>query len=228
MGCDRVPMGQYCEIKCAGQVANWIPERLQAVLPENVVPNLSKFVMAGHSRGGKTAFAVALGYAETKLNISAIVGVDPVGGSNKYCQTCPWILTGRPRSFKLSKPVAIIGTGLGPEKAEYCCSMPCAPEGVNHENFFYESNPPCAYFVAEEYGHMDMLNDNLEGVIGGIVGCVCKNNEKGDKVCMRKTVGGLVVAFLRAHLDQQTQDLDAIVANPSLAPAKLDPAKYIQ
>ncbi|KAI9080300.1 hypothetical protein K1719_037694 [Acacia pycnantha] len=71
---------------------------------------------------------------------------------------------------------------------------------------------------------MDMLNDHLEGVLGGLASCLCKNNEVDDKDCMRRTVGGLVVAFLRAHLDLQSQDLDAIVANPSLAPAKLDPA----
>ncbi|KAI9080346.1 hypothetical protein K1719_037740 [Acacia pycnantha] len=151
MGCEWIPMGQYGEIKCAGLVADWIAESLQSVLPENVVPNVSKFVIAGHSRGGKTAFAVALGYAKMKLSISALVGVDPVAGLNKYCRASPWILKGQAGSFKLSMPVAIIGTGLGPEKADCCCSIPCAPEGVNHENFFYESNPPCAYFVAKEY-----------------------------------------------------------------------------
>ncbi|XP_028804252.1 chlorophyllase-1 [Neltuma alba] len=224
---EWMPMLPYCEIKCAGQVADWIAEKLQSLLPENVIANVGKFVMAGHSRGGKTAFAVALGYAKTKLSISALVGVDPVAGANKYCRTSPWILNGKPGSFKLSMPVAIIGTGLGPEKADYCCSKPCAPEGVNHKNFFLDSNPPCAYFVAKEYGHMDMLNDNLEGVLGDVANCLCKNGT-GHKDCMRRTVGGLIVAFLRAHLDLHTHDLDAIVANPSLAPATLDPAKYIK
>lgn len=221
-------MVPYCEIKCAGQVADWIVDNIQSLLPENVEPNLSKFVMAGHSRGGKTAFSVALGHAKTKLNIMALVGVDPVAGLNKYCETCPRILTGQAGSFNLSMPVAIIGTGLGPEKADYCCAMPCAPEGVNHVNFFYESNPPCAYFVAKEYGHMDMLDDDLEGVVGKLAECMCKNNESGDKDPMRRTVGGLVVAFLRAYLDLQTQDLDAIIDNPRLAPTTLNPSKHIK
>ncbi|XP_054800308.1 chlorophyllase-1-like [Prosopis cineraria] len=226
LNCEWMPMMSYCEVKCAGDVADWVAEKLQSVLPENVIPNLDQFVTAGHSKGGNTAFAVALGHAKTKLNISALVGVDPVGGLNKYCKTYPWILKGQAGSFKLTMPVAIIGTGLGPEKADYCCSQPCAPEGVNHENFFFESNPPCAYFVAKEYGHMDMLDDSL-GVIGKVASCLCKNGT-GAKDCMRRTVGGLIVAFLRAHLDLRTHDLDAIVANPSLAPATLHPAKYIK
>ncbi|KAF7804723.1 chlorophyllase-1 [Senna tora] len=224
---EWVPMLGICEVKAAGEVADWIAQKLETVLPENVKPNLDEFVMAGHSRGGKAAFAVALGYAQTKLKISALVGIDPVAGTGKcsISRTSPHILKGYAGAFQLTMPVIIIGTGLGPQKA-HCCTIPCAPDGVNHKEFFFESNPPCAYFVTKDYGHMDMLDDNPEGVVGELSNCMCKNGTD-PRDLMRKTVGGLVVAFLRAHLNANTKDLDAILANPSLAPTTLDPLHYV-
>lgn len=214
------------EVKSAGEIADWIADKLESVLPEMVEPKLDEFVVAGHSRGGKAAFAVALGYAKTKLNISALIGVDPVDGSSKckMCRTTPHIMTGRPGSFNLTMPVAVIGTGLGPERATWY-SQPCAPKGVNHEEFYYESNPPRAHFVATEYGHMDMLDDHPEGVVGELSSCICKNGT-APRDYMRRTVGGLVVAFLKARLKGQSQDLDAIVADPSIAPTILHPVRY--
>ncbi|KAK7271220.1 hypothetical protein RJT34_26936 [Clitoria ternatea] len=223
-----LPMSGPCEIKLAGKVVDWIAEGLQPLLiDEKVEAKLEKLVLAGHSKGGKTAFAMALGYAKTKLKFSALVGIDPVGGISKckICRTLPHILTGNPQSFNLGIPVAVIGTGLGAEKVN-CCSPPCAPDGVNHFEFFNECRPPCAHFVAKDYGHMDMLDDETPGLIGSLISkCMCKNGS-GPKDFMRKTVGGLVVAFLKAHLNAQWNDLLAILAHPNLAPAKLDHVVY--
>jgi len=214
------------EVKFAGKVADWVAEGLQPLLPENVEANLEKVVVSGHSKGGKTAFCVALGYAKTKLKISALVGIDPVAGTSKYCETHPHILKGVAGSFNLNMPVAVIGSGLGPEKAN-CCTPPCAPDGVNHKEFFKECKAPCANFVVAKYGHMDMLDDETEGVIGTLVAkCVCKNGS-GPRDLMRRTIGGLVVAFLRAQLNDQWKDFDAVLGNHSLAPTQLDNVVYI-
>ncbi|XP_027357369.1 chlorophyllase-1 [Abrus precatorius] len=227
--CNGMPMFGPSEVKFVGKVVDWLAEGLQPLLMENVEAQLENVVLAGHSKGGKTAFAVALGYAKTKLQFSALIGIDPVAGISKckVCRSLPHILTGVPRSFNLDIPVVVIGTGLGPEKVN-CCSPPCAPNGVNHKEFFNECKPPCAHFVAKEYGHMDMLDDEINGIIGNILSkCVCKNG-MGPRELMRRTVGGLIVAFLRANLNAQWKDFDAILADPSLAPAKLeDPVVYV-
>ena len=145
----------------------------------------------------------------------------------KICQTYPHILTGVPHSFNLAIPVAVIGTGLGPEPNS-CTPMPCAPDGVNHEEFFKECKPPCAHFVAKEYGHMDMLDDDIPGIVGGMLSKrMCKNGE-GPREYMRRTVGGLVVALLRAHLKGQWEDLDATLADPGIAPCKLEKVEYVR
>ncbi|KAL6210594.1 hypothetical protein ACLB2K_015826 [Fragaria x ananassa] len=114
---------------------------------------------------------------------------------------------------------------VGPQKND-CISQPCASDGVNHKEFFNESKPPCAHFVAKDYGHMDMLDDDPPGLVGALSGCLCKNGS-GPKDLMRKSVGGIVVAFLKAYLNGEDGDLLAIVADPGLSPAKLDPVKFI-
>ncbi|KAF4351203.1 hypothetical protein G4B88_023214 [Cannabis sativa] len=48
------------EIKSTAQVIDWLSEGLQNLLPQHVKANLNKVGLAGHSRGGKTSFALAL------------------------------------------------------------------------------------------------------------------------------------------------------------------------
>ncbi|KAM1395351.1 hypothetical protein PS2_030863 [Malus domestica] len=227
--CGVVPPCGPEEVESGAKVINWLPKGLQPLLPENVVADFTKFALAGHSRGGKTAFAIALGRAKTSLSlkISLLIGIDPVAGANRYCRTRPRILTYSPQSFDLSIPVIVIGAGLGPEGKNACMSKPCAPDGVNHKDFFYECKPPCAHFVVKDYGHMDMLDDDPQGMVGAVSGCMCKNGT-GPRELMRKTVGGIVVAFLNAYLNGDDRDLVAIVGDPDSSPAKLEPVEFIR
>lgn len=95
-----------------------------------------------------------------------------------------------------------------------------APNGVNHAEFFNESKPPVYYFLAKDYGHVDMLE--AEGIMAKILQFTLKSG-KGSKESMIKAVGGIVVAFLKAYLEGQVDDLNAIVKFPGLAPITLDP-----
>ncbi|KAL6271567.1 hypothetical protein ACE6H2_028478 [Prunus campanulata] len=208
------------EIESGAEVINWLAKGLQSLLPENVVPDFTKFALSGHSRGGKAAFALALGRAKTALSVkfSVLIGIDPVAGVNQLWRTEPYILTYEPQSFNLSIPVTVIGTGLGPEKKN-ALLLPCAPDGLNHKEFFYECKPPCAHFVVKDYGHMDMLD--LPFLVKALSGCMCKNGT--PKEPMKKTVGGIVVAFLKAYLNGEDEDLVTIVESPDVSPAKLEP-----
>lgn len=216
------------DINSAAEVANWLSSGLQPVLPENVVPDLSRLALAGHSRGGYLAFALALGNANVSMNLKflTLIGIDPVAGANKCMKMCPKILTGVPHSFNLDIPVMVIGTGLGGESVIGCIPCSCAPDGLNYAEFFNECKDNCLGFVIPDYGHMDMLDDdyctNCIGTsIGAIMGSMCKSG-KGDKTSMMECVGGLVVAMLMAHLEGETGDLDAIVDEPGIAPVKLE------
>ncbi|KAK4376264.1 hypothetical protein RND71_006941 [Anisodus tanguticus] len=75
---------QSDEVKKAAKVTEWLSKGLISVLPEKVQPDLLKIAVSGHSRGGKTAFSLALGYGDfsgstpTPLKFQALLGIDPV------------------------------------------------------------------------------------------------------------------------------------------------------
>ncbi|CAL8989714.1 unnamed protein product, partial [Prunus brigantina] len=196
------------EIKSTAAITNWLSEGLQFLLPPHVQANLSKLALAGHSRGGKVSFALALGKeGNTNRKFSALIGIDPVDGMDKGKQTPPPVLTYVPHSFDLDMAVMVIGSGLGEVKRNPLFP-PCAPKGVNHEDFFNECQKPACYFVAKDYGHLDMLDDETKGVRGKSTYCVCKNGKSREP--MRKFVGGVVVAFLQAYLEGDSSHLMAI------------------
>ncbi|KAL5975511.1 Chlorophyllase-2 [Asimina triloba] len=206
------------EIKSAAAITNWLSDGLQHVLPKHVHPNLSKLALAGHSRGGKVAFALALGHAKTSLKFSAIIGVDPVDGMDKGKQTKPPVLTYVPRSFDLNMAALVVGSGLG-ELKRNLLFPPCAPKGVNHEDFFSECGTPAWYFVAADYGHLDMLDDETKGLRGRASYCLCKNGKAREP--MRRFVGGILVAFMKAYLEDDFGDLIAVKEKPEIAPVGL-------
>ncbi|XP_022759737.1 LOW QUALITY PROTEIN: chlorophyllase-1-like [Durio zibethinus] len=212
------------EVESAAKVADWLPSGLPSVLPGNVEANLVKLALVGHSRGGKTAFTLALGLANTNQNFSVLVGIDPVAG-NSFCQINPKILTYIPCSFNISIPVTVIGTGLGPESKGCMPMPPCAPKGVNHEEFFNECKPPCAHFVATNYGHMDVLDDDPSGLVGRFSDCMCVNG-KGPRDPMRRCVGGIIVAFLNNYFEGEKVDFMTIANEPYVSPVKLDQVKF--
>ncbi|XP_077240159.1 chlorophyllase 2 [Tasmannia lanceolata] len=206
------------DIKSAAETTDWLLEGLSAVLPTNVRPNLSKLGISGHSRGGKVAFALALGHANTLLKFSALMGIDPVDGMDKGKQTPPPILTYVPHSFDLKMAVLVVGSGLG-EVKKNPLFPPCAPKGVNHEDFFNECCSPAWHFVAKDYGHLDMLDDETKGIRGRASYCLCKNGKEREP--MRRFVGGVVVAFMKAYLEGDSRELAALKDDPEIAPVVL-------
>ena len=197
------------EIYSVAAITNWLYKGLSKILPPNIKPNFDKLALGGHSRGGKTSFAVALRKLNitTDLKFSAIIGVDPVDGMDKGKQTSPPILTYVPHSFDYDMATLVIGSGLGDMKKNPLFP-PCAPKGVNHEDFFSECEKPSWYFLAKDYGHVDMLDDDTKGVRGKVSYCLCKNGE--SRKPMRIFVGGVMVAFLKAYLHGDNVDLMAI------------------
>ncbi|CAN1129045.1 CLH2 [Linum perenne] len=214
------------EINSVAAITNWLSKGLQQLLPLNVKADLTKLCLAGHSRGGKTAFALALNKvaaAKTELRFSALIGVDPVDGMDIGKQTPPPVLTYVPQSFNLEMAVMVIGSALG-EVRRNPMFPPCAPKGVNHEDFFRECREPGCYFVVKDYGHLDMLDDVTKGIRGKASYCLCKNG--GSREPMRRFVAGATVAFMRAYLEGNDHHLKAIRDGDS-GPVELTTAEFL-
>ncbi|GLJ53801.1 hypothetical protein SUGI_1148430 [Cryptomeria japonica] len=209
------------EIADAVAITEWLRAGLCQHLPEKVQPDFQKLAIAGHSRGGKVAFGAALGRTPVLPSspYAALLGIDPVDGMGAGKQTPPPILTYKEHSFTGNIPTLVIGSGLGPVKRNPLFP-PCAPAGVNHVDFFRECCAPAYHFVAVEYGHVDFLDDETSGVRGKSSYCLCKNGVAREP--MRRFSGGVMVAFLNAWLRNKAEVLDELVANPSLAPVKVE------
>ncbi|KAL8531046.1 hypothetical protein ACS0TY_007890 [Phlomoides rotata] len=214
------------EMKITTEITNWLSQGLGHLLPPHVEPNLTKLALAGHSRGGKVAFALAqTKQYSTSLKFSALIGVDPVDGMDKGKQTPPPVLTYVPHSFNLDgMPVLVIGTGLGEVKKNPLFPA-CAPKGVNHEDFYNECCKPTHYFVAKDYGHLDMLDDDTKGVRGKATHCLCKNGKCREP--MRRFVGGVLVAFLKAYLGGDSRDLVATRERHEMVPIELQRVEFL-
>ncbi|KAI3461088.1 hypothetical protein Pfo_017751 [Paulownia fortunei] len=208
------------EVRKAAQVTEWLSTGLPLVLPEKVNRDIENLALSGHSRGGKTAFALALGKTDKKSHKNK--ASESVAGTAPSNRPPPKILEYIPRCFDMSIPVLVIGSGYGNKPLGLL--PPFAPDGVNHSEFFNESKPPACYFLAKDYGHCDMLDDR----IANCMSYICKSGT-GSKELMRKSVGGIVVAFLKSYLGgEEVEDLNAIVNDPSIAPITLDPVIYVK
>ncbi|RVW55839.1 Chlorophyllase-2, chloroplastic [Vitis vinifera] len=141
------------------------------------------------------------------------------GGWNGQRETNPPpVLTYVPHSFDLDMAVMVIGSGLGEVKRNPLFP-PCAPKGVNHEDFFKECREPACYFLAKDYGHLDMLDDETNGIRGKATHCLCKNGKSREP--MRRFVGGIVIAFMKAYLEGDNSSLISIRDGHATAPVEL-------
>lgn len=217
-------MGQNAtlEISDALEVLSWLPISLSEVLQLNTLslPDLTNVVLAGHSRGGKVAFGAALVNKEKKiaLNISALIGIDPVDGLSNCRQSLPPILTYVNHSFNLPFPTLIVGSGLG-SKAKWPLQA-CVPKKVGPDDFFAESSSPSYHFVALDYGHMDFLDDYV-GIVGEAIAFSCTKGPNRED--MRRWTGGLMIAFLKSVLLEDGTDFKDVLENNNLAPIRIDP-----
>ncbi|XP_065861122.1 chlorophyllase-1-like [Euphorbia lathyris] len=213
------PVSGTREVEIAANVTNWLSDDLNSVLPGLTTANLKQVTIGGHGRGGKTAFALALGHSPISLSIqfAALIGLDPVAGAGKDNEDNPKILTYIPQSFDLSIPVTVIGTGYG-NQTNWCLICPvCAPNDVNHDEFYKETKAPVGHIVTTDYGHVDILDDGLEGIMGWVTNIKCKNGD-GPKDKLRTTVAGTMVAFLNAYFNGFDLDYMMILQRPGVTP----------
>lgn len=189
------------EAETALLLVRWLDENLARLVGVSV--DTARLGIAGHSRGGKVAW---LAMRAAPARFAAIAGVDPVDGTGG-----PPGRTG-PQARVTAEPLAydaaslVIGCGR---------SGRCAPAGDNHVQFYAASPAPAWHVVATEYGHADMLDED----VAQLAALVCASNP--DREPMRRLTAGLLVAFFRASL-QGDASAYATLSDTLAAPATIE------
>lgn len=219
------PSDTPTEIANAAKVVAWLPDGLARSFSAvtSAQPDLSKLAIAGHSRGGKVAFALALGIGvKSALPFSGIAALDPVDGMSSTSQTEPPVLRFSEGGFDGLPPALVMGTGLGHLQRNRFFPA-CAPEGVSHRAFFRDCRSPAYHFVASDYGHMDFLDDKTRGLVGLCTYVVAKDGP--SRQALRKHAGGLLVSFFNSVLKKDNRDMTDILENPDHNPVAAEQAR---
>ncbi|MDA3863592.1 MAG: hypothetical protein PF689_06945 [Deltaproteobacteria bacterium] len=192
------------EKNLALEVRTWIIGNLEQHVQGT--PDFDYLGYAGHSRGGKVAWMML---KEDSSLADAIAGVDPVDGTGGPLGGEERVIGG---PFNFPFPSYVLGTGLGPTGMQAC-----APDGDNHEQFYEASASPAYHVTATEYGHNDMLDDNLEGC-----GMECTSCASGpEPLLMRELVQAHLVAFFRGTL-QGDSSVFSVLADENSAPVTIE------
>jgi len=193
------------EVALGVQLISWVEENINHLLPETVKADTESLALSGHSRGGRTAYGMAMSVPE---KVKALAGVDPVDSLVMFGQTL--LITG-PLTFDI--PTYVLGTGLGPvPPPDTQFGLSCAPEDIGHNHFYAANPPPSWHIVATENGHADMIDeeDYTEFCPGG-------PNRDG----MRALTGGTLAAFFSGVLRGNYQAL-FVLTDPSSTPVPVE------
>ena len=187
------------------QIISWVQENIKGIVPVNADAKL--LGLAGHSRGGQTAYRMAM---QVPDKIKALSGVDPVDGLVIFGQELA--ITG-PLTFNI--PTYVLGTGLGPvPPPDTQFDLSCAPAAIGYQHFFDANPSPSWLAVATENGHTDML-DEADLCPNGVCNSFCPGGP--DRDGMRAFTAGTLAAFFSGTLQGNRQAL-SVLTEPDSAP----------
>lgn len=180
------------EAELASQVIDWLPGNLSEI--SGIHARTDRLGIAGHSRGGKVAWATA---SKGPDRFRAIAGVDPVDGAGGPLGGQARVVQG---TFAFALPSLVIGAEL---------SGNCAPAGDNHVQFYGACQSPAWHVIALGQGHGDML-DEPEAAASALL---CPSGS--DRAGMRRLTAGLLAAFFRAALQGDATGYNQLSAPPA-------------
>ena len=187
------------------EIISWVRENISCIVPVNADATL--LGIAGHSRGGQTAYRMAL---EVPHKVKALSGVDPVDGLVIFGQELA--ITG-PLTFNI--PTYVLGTGLGPvPPPDTQFDLSCAPADIGFQHFYDNSPSPSWLAVATDNGHTDMLDED-DLCPNGVCNSFCPGGPNRDG--MRAFTAGTLAAFFSGTLQGNKQALP-VLTNPIDAP----------
>jgi chlorophyllase len=196
-----MPMGKpstAVEAKSTVQVINWLSDRLSGFVSQPV--DWNKLALVNHSRGSKVAWTML---HQDMVNVKAVAAIDPVDGTHDGTELST-------QGMQLKIPALIIGSGLGGQKK---FGQACAPTKVNYNLFWSTvSASPSWLFVVNDYGHLDILDDNIHC---GLACSLCATASTSfSRHALRSWMGSTIGAFFRGIVHGDEGSLEALKNNP--------------
>ena len=175
-----------------------------------VVPDLERMMISGHSRGGKVAYAMALGLLQSKSydphKYVGLFALDPVDGGPGGPTDPPIVIR---KDVALAFPVFILGTEYGSEDL-FVPLTACAPACCNYSAYAKVTHAPVVYhLMALKFGHLDVLDDSIYWS-----SLVCKSGK--EKEPLRKVSGALLLAFFESILTHSPTPLSHAISDASI------------
>ncbi|HYX36634.1 MAG TPA: hypothetical protein VE954_26290 [Oligoflexus sp.] len=201
MAAGGLPFGKpstAVEAKTTADVITWMSTNLSARIGQDV--DFTKLALVNHSRGSKVAWTML---RDGLVNAKAIAAIDPVDGTMDGTGLAT-------KGVQLKIPAMIIGTGLGGQKN---LGQACAPSNVNY-NLFWDtvSDSPSWLFVANDYGHMDFLDEKTNcGLTCSVCVSAAKDKSRPD---LRNWIGTTIGSFLRGVVLGDNNSLESVENNP--------------
>ncbi|MDQ3230548.1 MAG: hypothetical protein M3Q07_01915 [Pseudobdellovibrionaceae bacterium] len=201
MAAGGLPFGKpstAVEAKTTADVITWMSTNLSARIGQDV--DFTKLALVNHSRGSKVAWTML---RDGLVDAKAIAAIDPVDGTMDGTGLAT-------KGVQLKIPAMIIGTGLGGQKN---LGQACAPRDVNY-NLFWDtvSDSPSWLFVANDYGHMDFLDEKTNcGFTCSVCVSAAKDKSRPD---LRNWIGTTIGSFLRGVVLGDNNSLESVENNP--------------
>ena len=169
----------------AVRLYDWVESSFDVVVDVDVATD--HLGLVGHSRGAKVVWlTLEGGYA----GATAALGVDPVDGRGGPFGNQARVLDG---GLTANLPSLFIGAELS---AETYLGAECAPQNEDYEAFYDAAPSPSYRAFVEDYGHLDLLDDQTPGC--GLPCGACLDGP--DDGAFRDFSAGQIVAFFRLQL----------------------------
>eukprot|EP00095_Tigriopus_kingsejongensis_P012448 maker-scaffold89_size390429-snap-gene-2.24 protein:Tk12448 transcript:maker-scaffold89_size390429-snap-gene-2.24-mRNA-1 annotation:"hypothetical protein DAPPUDRAFT_307488" len=159
----------------------------------------TEFVM-GHSAGSHVIceyMKATCGNVQGMIMMSPVDGVDELGLIKQFCVVPP-------EQVNFDVPTLIIPAGLdsipGVEPSRGL-TYPCAPEDLSNERFFDGMTGVTWMVNVTDYGHADVLEPELVGIVDALK--YCAFHEGGDpEGVYRRFVAGEILSFMRGIMGE--------------------------
>jgi hypothetical protein len=166
-------------------IIDWCHNKLNTflLLNKNYNNYNNNLVLSAHSCSNQAVINSL--YRDSNLPVNTIILIDPVDGDTKFNKNK--VIDCKLNKLQINKPVLVISNGLSNIRGlNYEWWPICAPDTISYEHFYngIETSKKKILLKAEEFGHIDILDDEIVKLASFVNICktFTKNNHNSYKL----------------------------------------------